>query len=79
MEESTHESLVRQLKELQNIIDEFVDNKCERLEVFKKINSIYKLMQKDIASTMGAVASPCGGCGNHIPTKTKEAEKSIYS
>ena len=79
MEESTNENLVRQLKELQNIIDDFVENKCERLEVFNKINSIYKQMQKDIASTMGAVASPCGGCGKATNTKTKEAEKSIYS
>jgi len=79
MEESTHEDLVKQLKELQNIIDDFVEDKCERNEVFKKIISIHKWMQKDIASTMGASASPCGGCGQITPTKTKEAEKSIYS
>ena len=79
MEETTQENLIRQLKELQNMIDDFVENKCERLEVFKKINSIHKFMQKDITSTMGAVASPCGGCGKGTNTKTKEAEKSIYS
>lgn len=79
MEESTHEDLVKQLKELQNIIDDFVEDKCERNEVFKKIMLVYKFMQKDIASTMGTSASPCGGCGKNIPTKTKEAEKSIYS
>ncbi|WP_287585481.1 hypothetical protein [Candidatus Borrarchaeum sp.] len=80
MEESTHDDdLVKQLKELQNIINDFVEDKCERNEVFKKIMLVYKFMQKDIASTMGAIASPCGGCGKNIPTKTKEAEKSIYS
>ena len=79
MAESTHEDLVKQLKELQNIIEEFVEDKCECNEVFKKIMSIYKFMQKDIASTMGAIASPCGGCGKNMPTKIKEAEKSIYS
>jgi len=79
MEGSTHEDLVKQLKELQNIIDDFVEDKRERNEVFKKIISIYKWMQKDIASTMDASASPCGGCGKATTTKPKEAEKSIYS
>lgn len=75
MEESTYEDLVKQLKELQNIIDDFVEDKCERNEVFKKIMTIYLLMQKDVASS----ASPCGGCRQTTNTKPKEAEKSIYS
>ncbi len=79
MEESTDEDLVKQLKELQNIINDFVENKCERQEVFKRIISVYKWMQKDIASTMDASASPCGGCRKATNTKPKEAEKSIYS
>ena len=79
MEESTHENLVKQLKELQNIIDDFVEDKCERNEVFKKLHKTYKLMQKDIASTMEAKATPCSGCRKATNTKTKEAEKSIYS
>lgn len=79
MEESTHEDLVKQLKELQNIIDDFVEDKCERNEVFKKLQKTYKLMQKDNASIMDARSTPCGGCGKATNTKTKEAEKSIYS
>jgi hypothetical protein len=79
MEESTHENLVKRLKELQNIIDDFVEDKCERNEVFKKIISIYKWMQKDIASTVDARSTPCGGCSKATNTKTKEVEKSIYS
>ncbi len=79
MEESTNKDLVKQLKELQNIINDFVENKCERHEVFKKIISIYKWMQEDIVSTMDAGATPCGGCRQATNTKTKEAEKSIYS
>ena len=79
MEESTNENLVRQLKELQCIIDDFIEDKCERNDVFKKIISIYKWMQKDIVSTMDAKSSPCGGCGTATNTKIKEAEKSIYS
>ena len=81
MEEFTHENLVKQLKELQNIIDDFVEDKCDQQVVFKKIISVYKWMQKDItaASTMDARATPCSGCRKSTTTKTKDAEKSIYS
>jgi hypothetical protein len=79
MEESTHEDLVKQLKELQNVIDDFVEDKCDRQVVFKELISAIKLVQKDMASTMDARATPCSGCRGATTTKTKEAEKGIYS
>ena len=92
MEEFNHLNFVKQLKELQRIIDAFVEEKCDGYVVFKKFTQIWKFIQNGItnAFTMGAKAAvekaKCGdeatprsgGCST-TTTKTKEVEKSIYS